>query len=87
MNVSRFGKKIAVQSGIGQLMDDLGAAASGEREVLMLGGGNPAHIPAVEQRFQQSMKAVLDDAGRFDRAVGSYDPPQGAARVCSYARV
>ena len=46
MNVSKFGKKIAVQSGIGQLMDDLGAALSGEREVLMLGGGNPAHIPA-----------------------------------------
>jgi valine--pyruvate aminotransferase len=77
MNVSKFARKIAVQSGIGQLMDDLGAAASSEDEVLMLGGGNPARIPAMEQRFRQGMAALLHDGARFDRAVGSYDPPQG----------
>ena len=44
MNVSKFGRKMAVQSGIGQLMDDLGAADGAKHEVLMLGGGNPAHI-------------------------------------------
>jgi valine--pyruvate aminotransferase len=77
MNVSKFGKKIAVQSGIGQLMDDLGAAMSGNREMLMLGGGNPAHIPAMEQRFRRSMAAMLEEGGRFDRAISSYDPPQG----------
>ncbi len=81
MNLSRFAKKIAVQSGIGQLMDDLGAAASGGHEVLMLGGGNPAHIPAVEQQLRRSMAAMLDD-GRFDRTVGSYDPPQGNPAFC-----
>jgi len=79
MNVSKFGRKIAVQSGIGQLMDDLGAAASSEREVLMLGGGNPAHIPAVEQQFRRSMAAMLHDGDRLDRALGGYDPPQGNA--------
>lgn len=79
MNVSKFGRKIAVQSGIGQLMDDLGAATSSEREVLMLGGGNPAHIPAVEQQFRRSMAAMLHDGGRLDRALGGYDPPQGNA--------
>ncbi len=79
MNVSKFARKIAVQSGIGQLMDDLGAAASSAHEVLMLGGGNPAHIPAMEQRFRQGMAALLSDGARFDRAVGSYDPPQGNA--------
>jgi valine--pyruvate aminotransferase len=77
MNVSKFGKKIAVQSGIGQLMDDLGAAASSGREVFMLGGGNPAHIPAVEERFRRSVAAMLQDGGRLDRALGSYDPPHG----------
>jgi len=77
MNVSRFAKKIAVQSGIGQLMDDLGVAASDEHEMLMLGGGNPAHLPAMEQRFREGMAALLRDGARFDRAVGSYDPPQG----------
>lgn len=79
MNVSKFGKKIAVQSGIGQLMDDLGAAASRGREVFMLGGGNPAHIPAVEERFRRSVAAMLQDGGRLDRALGSYDPPHGNA--------
>ncbi len=77
MNVSRFGKKIAVQSGIGQLMDDLGAAASSGQAVLMLGGGNPSHIPAVEQEFRRRMAAMLADGGRFGRTVGNYDPPQG----------
>ena len=81
MNVSKFGKKIAVQSGIGQLMDDLGAALSSDREMLMLGGGNPARIPAVEQQLRRSMAAMLDD-GRFDRMVGSYDPPQGNPAFC-----
>ena len=77
MDVSKFGKKIAVQSGVGQLMDDLGAAASSGREVFMLGGGNPAHIPAVEERFRRSVAAMLQDGGRLDRALGSYDPPHG----------
>ncbi len=79
MNISRFGRKLAVQSGIGQLMDDLGAARSREREVLMLGGGNPAHIPEVERCFRQSLAALLREGNRFERAVGSYDPPEGNA--------
>lgn len=77
MNVSKFGRKIAVQSGIGQLMDDLGATLSDQQEVFMLGGGNPAHIPAVEQQFRRSVSAMLQDGRRFDRALGDYDPPQG----------
>jgi valine--pyruvate aminotransferase len=77
MNVSKFGQKLAVQSGIGQLMDDLGAAASAGRDVLMLGGGNPAHIPQVEQHFRRSMAKILADGDRFERIVGNYDPPAG----------
>ena len=42
MEVSRFGRKIAETSGIGQLMEDLGIANSEGRNILMLGGGNPA---------------------------------------------
>jgi valine--pyruvate aminotransferase len=79
MNVSKFGKKLAVQSGIGQLMDDLGVAPGAEHEVLMLGGGNPARIPEVEQCLRESMAALLATGGRFERAVGSYDPPHGNA--------
>ena len=77
MNVSKFGRKLAVQSGIGQLMDDLGVAASAGRDVLMLGGGNPAHIPQVEQYFRRSMTQILADGDRFERVIGSYDPPGG----------
>ena len=81
MNVSKFGKKIAVQSGIGQLMDDLGAARSQAGEVLMLGGGNPAHIPEVDRCLRQSLTALLADGRRFEQAFGSYDPAAGQSRV------
>ncbi len=77
MNVSRFGRKVAAQSGIGKLMDDLGSSRCSKDQVFMLGGGNPAHIPEVERHFRRSMEAMLEDAGRFERAVGDYDPPQG----------
>jgi len=77
MKVSRFGQKVAIQSGIGQLIDDLGAALSEKGKVLMLGGGNPAHVPEVERCFRQSMTSLLADGDRFERAVGDYDPPQG----------
>jgi len=34
MKVSRFGKKIAATSGIGQLMEDLGIALTQSRDIL-----------------------------------------------------
>ena len=77
MRVSKLGRKVDVQSGIGQLMDDLGAALATDRDVLMLGGGNPAHIPAVERYWRRSITAMLADGDRFERALGNYDPPQG----------
>jgi valine--pyruvate aminotransferase len=77
MNVSKFGRKLAVPSGIGQLMDDLGEAEWAEHEVLMLGGGNPAHIPEVQHELRRSMTALLAAGNRFERAIGSYDPPAG----------
>jgi len=79
MNVSKFGRKLAVQSGIGQLMDDLGEADSAGHEVLMLGGGNPAHIPAVQRELRRSMATLLDTGDHFEEAIGSYDPPEGNA--------
>ncbi len=77
MNVSKFGRKLAVQSGIGQLMDDLGAALAQKGDVLMLGGGNPAHVPEVERHLRRRMEALLADGNRFERAFGDYDPPGG----------
>jgi len=77
MEVSRFGRKIAETSGIGQLMGDLGIAYSQGRNILMLGGGNPAHIPKVQQCFRSSMEKLLRNGAEFERAIGNYDPPGG----------
>ncbi len=77
VRVSRFGQRIAVVSGIGQVMDDLGAALSEIEDILMLGGGNPAHIPEVQQHFRASMEELLGNGREFERAIGNYDPPQG----------
>ncbi|MBN2589695.1 MAG: valine--pyruvate transaminase [Sedimentisphaerales bacterium] len=77
MNVSRFGKKIATTSGIGRLMEDLGNALSQNTDMLMLGGGNPAHIPDVQKYFRDSMENLLQDNLAFEKAIGNYDPPQG----------
>ncbi|MEJ2647410.1 MAG: hypothetical protein P8016_03240 [Sedimentisphaerales bacterium] len=49
MKVSTFGEKIATTSGIGRLMEDLGNALAINTNTLMLGGGNPAHIPEVQK--------------------------------------
>lgn len=75
--LSKFAKKIATASGIGQLMDDLGNALAAGQDVLMLGGGNPAHIPQVQQYFRQSMQKLLANGHEFERAIGDYDPSQG----------
>jgi valine--pyruvate aminotransferase len=77
MEVSRFGRKIAETSGIGQLMEDLGIAYSQGRDILMLGGGNPAHIPKVQEYFRRGMEKLLQNGDDFERAIGSYDPPEG----------
>ena len=77
MKVSNFGKKIARASGISRLMDDLGDALARSEDVLMLGGGNPAHIPKAQQYFRERMARLLERGGEFERAIGNYDPPLG----------
>jgi valine--pyruvate aminotransferase len=77
MKISRFGQKIASSSGIGQLMEDLGSALSQNNDVLMLGGGNPAHIPEVQKYFRDSMEKFMRDGSKFEMAIGNYDPPRG----------
>ncbi|HOP63346.1 MAG TPA: valine--pyruvate transaminase [Spirochaetota bacterium] len=77
MKFSMFGDKVSQKSGINILMDDLGQAMSVNRDMLMLGGGNPAHIPAVEKIFRDSMMSVMETGHTFEECVGNYDPPQG----------
>lgn len=77
MKFSRFAQRFSEHSGIILLMDDLGEAMAGEQDVLMLGGGNPAHIPEVQAFFRERMQQILDQPGEFARVVGDYDPPRG----------
>ena len=77
MKLSNFAQRFSEHSGIILLMDDLGAAMAGEQDVLMLGGGNPAHIAEVQAFFRARMQYLLDKPTEFARVVGDYDPPQG----------
>ena len=74
---SVVGRKLTGRSGILALMDDLGKSLTLDPSMRMLGGGNPAAIPALQQRFRVRMQELLDDGTAFDRMLGNYDPPQG----------
>jgi valine--pyruvate aminotransferase len=45
-------------------------------DMRMLGGGQPAAIPQVQQLWRERMRAMLDD-GSIDRTLLNYDPPGG----------
>jgi len=77
MKLSKFGKKLSTNTGILQLMDDLGSAVSSEQKVIMLGGGNPSHIPQVQAHLRQRMAAILAEGNAFEQLIGNYGPPQG----------
>ena len=66
-----------MNSGIVQLMEDLGNAMSENKDMLMMGGGNPSHIPEIQQFFHDKMQRVLDRPAEFAHMIGDYDSPQG----------
>lgn len=82
MQFSKFGQKFTQNSGILQLMDDLGDALKSDQPVNMLGGGNPARIDAVNQAFLEAFKTL--DVGDLDSpaidSMGNYSNPQGDAK-------
>lgn len=77
MEFSRFGKRFTRHTGARQLMDDLGSAMAAEGPVMMLGGGNPAHIPEVLARLAERMRQVADDPREFRRMIADYASPAG----------
>lgn len=77
MKFSRFATRFSSQSGIVQLMDDLGNAMAGNTDVLMLGGGNPSHIPGVQQYLRDSLHRLIDNPALFSHTIGNYELPQG----------
>ena len=83
MKFSSFGDKFAGQSGITTLMEDLGHALSSNSDMIMMGGGNPAHIPEVQALFRKRLEAITHSERDFQRLIGIYDPPQGEVEFIS----
>lgn len=77
MKFSRFGNRFARHTGARQLMDDLGAAMASEEKVMMLGGGNPAHIPEILQLLAQRTREIAASPREFRRMIADYASPAG----------
>ena len=77
---SEFGERFTRPTGARQLMDDLGDALSSDRPVCMLGGGNPAHIPELEELFSNELRRVLNSEREYRRMLANYPSPAGEER-------
>lgn len=75
---SKFGQKFSQNSGILQLMDDLGNALASDKPINMLGGGNPANIKAINDVYQETLQSLIRD-GTALNSIGNYSTPQGDA--------
>ena len=76
--LSEFGRRLSTRSGIVELMDDLGhALAIGGDRMRMLGGGQPAHIPEMDQLWRQRLDEIAGRAGELEHVLGNYEPPAG----------
>jgi len=76
MDFSEFGIRFTGDCGILSLMDDLGNALA-EGNMIMMGGGNPGHIPEVQAVLQKQLQNITADFPSFQKLIGIYDPPQG----------
>lgn len=77
MKLSAFGQKFAGDSGIVQLMDDLGSALGENPDMIFMGGGNPGRLQAVEAIFQQRLETIMSDPEQRHALFGIYQAPQG----------
>lgn len=75
-DLSDFGQKFSAHSGIYELMEDLGQGISGGGTIMM-GGGNPAHIPEVESVWRRRLEEILAEPGAMEAMLGDYDTPRG----------
>ena len=82
MQFSKFGEKFIKNSGILQLMDDLGNALNSQQPINMLGGGNPARIDKVNQTYWSVFKTLAEgEMGSMAiENIGNYSTPQGDAK-------
>ena len=76
MPYSIFGNKFTQHSGITELMADLNEGVKGGKDILMLGGGNPASIPKIQERLTSLMQELLNE-GKLVDTLANYDGPKG----------
>ncbi|GAA0483460.1 valine--pyruvate transaminase [Tatumella punctata] len=79
MHFSQFGNKFTRQTGISRLMEDMGAGLRTPGTV-MLGGGNPAKIPQMDEYFQQLLEE-MHQSGTLTEALCNYDGPRGKDKL------
>jgi valine--pyruvate aminotransferase len=77
MNYSKFGKRFSTESGIVELMTDLGDALNVNPDMIFMGGGNPAAIPAMQTVFADQLQALVNDPQARHKMLGVYQSPQG----------
>ena len=75
--LSDFGRQFSSPSGINDLMEDLGCALAEGGDVIMMGGGNPAHIPEVEALWRRRLTEILAEPGAMESMLGDYETPRG----------
>ena len=78
--VSAVGAKLSQESGILELMNDLGETVALRPDMLTLGGGNPAEIPEMQAQWRVATERLMADGDAFDKALSHYDAPQGETR-------
>lgn len=74
--LSAFGERFDDSLGTLSLMNDLGDATE-SHDTLMLGGGNPARIPAVEAHFGAALNRLAATPSAFADRMAAYADPAG----------
>lgn len=77
MQFSDFGSKFRGGTGIAELMHDLAGLPDDGGPLCRLGGGNPAHIPALNSAFEEQIRAFADNSVSFATSGASYSSSQG----------
>lgn len=78
---SSFAEKLCADAGIVTLMDDLGDALRDNPDMIFMGGGNPALIPAAENVFAEALLKIASQDDLRRDLVGYYQSPQGHSDV------
>ncbi|PJZ46632.1 valine--pyruvate transaminase [Leptospira brenneri] len=82
-STSLWATRLRQNQGIRSLMEDLGQV-TGHPDEILLGGGNPAHIPEVEEIFAECFRILGEDPS-LRSLLGDYQAPIGNDRFRSLA--